>query len=85
MCRKGNSNQRGNFNREAAVKCPRCNARVPIKIGSKNNGWNKEVKCTHCPNIILFHVDESGKAHVHNSRVPKHVHALRYLPKEEIR
>lgn len=85
MCRKEISNKNGNFNREATVRCPRCNAKVPIKIGSKNNGngYNREVKCTSCPNIIRFNTDESGKVHLLNGHLPKRAHTPKYPPREE--
>ncbi len=46
---------------EKKITCRRCNAKFPIKVGVKNNGYRRSMNCPSCGTENTFWINEKGK------------------------
>lgn len=57
MSKKNNGNH-SYFGGEKSMKCRRCNTKFLVKIGSKNNGYARRVRCPKCGTENFFTINE---------------------------
>jgi len=51
---KGKKNNDCGFGSERKITCRKCQKRFTVKIGNKNNGYDRVMKCPYCgtPNVF---------------------------------
>ena len=48
---------------EKTLICRRCHTKFPVKLGNKNNGSHRRMRCPECKFENIFRVDEKGRLH----------------------